>query len=271
MGSTTWEVTRKISMRYALSGIAGAVFLGLGRALGETMAVALIIGGLTTGIPRSLFSQGSSVSATIALNFGESSSKLETSALIELALILFVITMVFQALAQAWLARARACRGAGHERRRERRTAAHETPPGRRPPPDEQLDHRWRVDSGGDRHLHDGLDPRDGHPHGIGAWDWAFFTKLPPQGQYSPGHGIANCIVGTILTAKHRCHFIPRIDAKRQESELRTFKAFCRPSLQEVIDPTGAGDSFAAGSSVILLLRKLLHPPPGVTPSFTAA
>lgn len=35
--------------------------------------------------------------------------------------------------------------------------------------------------------------------HGIGAWDWAFFTKLPPQGQYSPGHGIANCIVGTIL------------------------------------------------------------------------
>jgi len=111
MGSTTWEVTRKISMRYALSGIAGAVFLGLGRALGETMAVALIIGGLTTGIPRSLFSQGSSVSATIALNFGESSSKLETSALIELALILFVITMVFQALAQAWLARARRMSG----------------------------------------------------------------------------------------------------------------------------------------------------------------
>jgi phosphate transport system permease protein len=35
--------------------------------------------------------------------------------------------------------------------------------------------------------------------HGIGAWNWAFFTKLPPQGQYSPGHGIANCIVGTIL------------------------------------------------------------------------
>ncbi len=45
MGSTTWEVMRKISMRYALSGIAGAVFLGLGRALGETMAVALVIGG----------------------------------------------------------------------------------------------------------------------------------------------------------------------------------------------------------------------------------
>ncbi|HUK78800.1 MAG TPA: phosphate ABC transporter permease subunit PstC [Thermoleophilia bacterium] len=111
MGSTTWEVTRKISMRYALSGIAGAVFLGLGRALGETMAVALIIGGLTTGIPHSLFSQGTTVSATIALNFGEAQSKLETSALIELALILFAITMVFQALAQVWLARARRMSG----------------------------------------------------------------------------------------------------------------------------------------------------------------
>ena len=111
MGSTTWEVTRKISVRYALSGIAGAVFLGLGRALGETMAVALIIGGLTTGIPHSLFSQGTTVSATIALNFGDAQSKLETSALIELALILFAITMVFQAAAQLWLARARRMSG----------------------------------------------------------------------------------------------------------------------------------------------------------------
>ncbi len=111
MGSTTWEVTRKISIRYALSGIAGAVFLGLGRALGETMAVTLIIGGLFTGIPHSLFSQGTTVSATIALNFQEVSSKLETSALIELALILFVITMVFQTMAQLWLARARRMSG----------------------------------------------------------------------------------------------------------------------------------------------------------------
>jgi phosphate transport system permease protein len=111
MGSTTWEVTRKISMRYALSGIAGAVFLGLGRALGETMAVAMIIGGGFSGIPHSLFSQGTTVSATIALNFQEASSKLETSSLIELALILFAITMVFQAAAQLWLARARRMSG----------------------------------------------------------------------------------------------------------------------------------------------------------------
>ncbi len=111
MGSTTFEVMRKISMRYALAGIAGAVFLGLGRALGETMAVAMIIGGNTATMPHSLFSSGTSVAATIALRFGESQSKLETSALVELALILFAITMVFQVIAQWWLGRARKMTG----------------------------------------------------------------------------------------------------------------------------------------------------------------
>jgi phosphate transport system permease protein len=111
MGSTTYEVMRLVSMRYALSGIAGAVFLGLGRALGETMAVAMVIGGNTITIPHSLFDNGTSVSATLALRFGEASSKLETSSLIELALILFAITMVFQVVAQLWLARARRMTG----------------------------------------------------------------------------------------------------------------------------------------------------------------
>ena len=111
MGSTTFEVMSKISMRYALSGIAGAVFLGLGRALGETMAVSMVIGGNFFTIPHSLFANGTTVSATLALNFGEASTKLETSSLIELALILFVITMVFQVIAQLWLARARRMTG----------------------------------------------------------------------------------------------------------------------------------------------------------------
>jgi len=111
MGSTTYEVMRKISMRYALSGIAGAIFLGLGRALGETMAVSMVIGGNFFAIPHSLFASGTTVSATLALNFGEASTKLETSSLIELALILFVITMVFQVIAQLWLARARRMTG----------------------------------------------------------------------------------------------------------------------------------------------------------------
>ncbi len=111
MGSTTFEVMRKISMRYALAGIAGAVFLGLGRALGETMAVAMIIGGDFDNLPHSVFQSGTIVAATIALRFQEAQTKLETSALVELALILFVITMVFQVVAQLWLARARRMTG----------------------------------------------------------------------------------------------------------------------------------------------------------------
>ena len=111
MGSTTFEVTRRISFRYALSGIAGAVFLGLGRALGETMAVAFLLGGVFDRLPHSLLDQGTSVSATIALQFGEATKPLDVSALIELGLILFLITMVFQLVAQVWLARARRMTG----------------------------------------------------------------------------------------------------------------------------------------------------------------
>ena len=111
MGSTTYEVLGKISMRYALAGIVGAVFLGLGRALGETMAVSMVIGGNLTTPPHSLFDSGTSVPATIALNFANAIDKLETSSLIEMALILFVITMVFQVVAQMWLARARRMTG----------------------------------------------------------------------------------------------------------------------------------------------------------------
>ena len=105
MGSTTWEVMRKISLRYANSGIVGAVFIGLGRALGETMAVAYLIGSLYTDLPRSIFDPGTSIASLIAQQFSEATDKVQVSALIELGLILFVITVLFQILAQAWLRR----------------------------------------------------------------------------------------------------------------------------------------------------------------------
>jgi phosphate transport system permease protein len=111
LGSTTFEVMHKISLRFALTGIAGAVFLGLGRALGETMAVTFIIGGNVATIPRSVFEPGSTISATLANNFSEASDPLQVSALVELGLILFVITMVFQLIAQVWLSRARRMTG----------------------------------------------------------------------------------------------------------------------------------------------------------------
>jgi len=111
MGSTTWEVLRKISLRYALSGIVGATFIGLGRALGETMAVAYLVGGNFIAAPHSLFDPGTTVASLIALQFSEATTKLDTSALIYMGLVLFIITMVFQVLAHFWLRRARRMAG----------------------------------------------------------------------------------------------------------------------------------------------------------------
>ncbi len=105
LGSTTWEVMRKISLRYANSGIVGAIFIGFGRALGETMAVAFLIGSVFTSLPHSVFDPGTSIASLIALNFSEATDKLQISALIELGLILFILTILFQVAAQAWLRR----------------------------------------------------------------------------------------------------------------------------------------------------------------------
>ncbi len=111
MGSTTWEVMRNISLRYANSGIVGAVFIGLGRALGETMAVAYLIGSLYTQLPHSIFDPGTSIASLIAQQFSEATDKIQVSALIELGLILFLITVLFQVLAQLWLRRVRRATG----------------------------------------------------------------------------------------------------------------------------------------------------------------
>jgi phosphate transport system permease protein len=111
MGSTTSEVLGKISLRYANSGIVGAVFIGLGRALGETMAVAFLIGSVYDKMPHSLFDPGVSIASLIANTFNEATQKVHVAALIELGLILFVITVLFQVLAQIWLRRVRRSTG----------------------------------------------------------------------------------------------------------------------------------------------------------------
>ena len=110
MGSTTWEVTRKVSLRYGLSGIVGAFFIGLGRALGETMAVAFLIG-QSYDMQKSLFGTGNTIASTLANTFAEASNALQRSALIELGLVLFVITAMFQLVAHLWLRRARKSMG----------------------------------------------------------------------------------------------------------------------------------------------------------------
>ena len=102
MGSTTWEVTHKITIRYGIQGIIGAVFLGLGRAIGETMAVTFVIGNAHR-ISASLFAPANSITATLANEFTEASEPLYLSVLIELGLVLFIITFLIQVASQLWL------------------------------------------------------------------------------------------------------------------------------------------------------------------------
>jgi phosphate transport system permease protein len=111
MGATTWEVTRKVTVRYGIRGLVGAVFLGLGRAIGETMAVTFVIGN-NHSISASLFAAGNSIASTLANEFAEASTPLYLAALVELGLILFIITFVIQVLAQLWLARLKRRAGA---------------------------------------------------------------------------------------------------------------------------------------------------------------
>jgi len=102
LGATTWEVTRQVTVRHGLMGIVGACFLGLGRAIGETMAVTFVIGN-THRISPSLFAAGNSIASTLANEFTEAAENLYLSSLIELGLVLFVITFIIQFAAEVWL------------------------------------------------------------------------------------------------------------------------------------------------------------------------
>jgi phosphate transport system permease protein len=104
LGCTTWEVVRYIVIPYTRVGVIGGVMLGLGRALGETMAVTFVIGNAHR-ISASLLAPGTTISATIANEFTEAVGDLYTSSLIALGLILFVITFIVLALARYMLLR----------------------------------------------------------------------------------------------------------------------------------------------------------------------
>jgi phosphate transport system permease protein len=99
LGATRWEMIRMGVLRNARIGIVGAIILGLGRALGETMAVTMVIGN-TPEIHRSLLSNGSSMAAVIANEFTEAVSDMHRTALIEIGLALFIVTIIVNAFAQ---------------------------------------------------------------------------------------------------------------------------------------------------------------------------
>jgi phosphate transport system permease protein len=106
LGATTGEVVMKVTLPYVRRGAIGAVMLGLGRALGETMAVTFIIGN-SHNFPKSLFDSGATIASTIANEFAEATSPLHTAALLASGLILFVITFTVLALARLMLGQQR--------------------------------------------------------------------------------------------------------------------------------------------------------------------
>lgn len=105
LGSTTFETVTKVSLPYIKVSAIGAVMLGLGRALGETMAVTFIIGN-AHGLPTSIFASGSTIASTIANEFTEATHELHTASLIALGLVLFLITFTVLGLARALIGKA---------------------------------------------------------------------------------------------------------------------------------------------------------------------
>ncbi len=101
LGATQWETIWKVLIPYGLSGILGAIILGFGRAIGETMAVTMVIGN-TTGGGYSILKPGYTMASIIANEFAEAVDALHTSALIEIGVVLFVLTLILNAIAR-WL------------------------------------------------------------------------------------------------------------------------------------------------------------------------
>ena len=99
IGATRWEATRLAVLRYGRSGLVGAILLGLGRALGETMAVTMVIGNRPE-VAASLFAPGYTMASVIANEFTEATSDLYVSALVEIGLLLLVVTIVVNGLAR---------------------------------------------------------------------------------------------------------------------------------------------------------------------------
>lgn len=105
LGATTWEVVSKVVLPYTRTGVVGAIMLGLGRALGETMAVTFVIGNFSQVDSLSLFQAANSITAAIANEFAEADTKLHQPALMYLGLVLFFITFCVLALSKLLLMR----------------------------------------------------------------------------------------------------------------------------------------------------------------------
>jgi phosphate transport system permease protein len=106
LGATRWDVVRRVVLPHARAGILGAILLGFGRAVGEAMAVAMVVGSRPE-IGGSLFSPGYTMASVIANEFGEARAPLHVAALAEIGLLLFVVTLAFNVAARVLVARVR--------------------------------------------------------------------------------------------------------------------------------------------------------------------
>jgi phosphate transport system permease protein len=113
LGSTRWEVLTKVTLPYARSAVIGAIFLGLGRALGETMAVTFVLGN-AHDLSASLLMPSNSIAAAIANEFTEADTELYRSSLIALAFLLFVVTFIVLSFAKLLLLRLKRTHGRTH-------------------------------------------------------------------------------------------------------------------------------------------------------------
>ena len=105
LGATTWEVVSKVVLPYTKTGVIGGIMLGLGRAIGETMAVTFVIGNFNQLDSLSLFQAANSITSALANEFAEADAGLHTAALMELGLILFVITFIVLAISKLMIMR----------------------------------------------------------------------------------------------------------------------------------------------------------------------
>ena len=112
LGSTTWEVVYKVVLPYTKAGVVGGIMLGLGRALGETMAITFVIGNFNQLDSLSLFQAANSITSALANEFAEAAEGLHQAALIYLGLVLFLITAIVIALSKLMLAQLNKSEGA---------------------------------------------------------------------------------------------------------------------------------------------------------------
>jgi phosphate transport system permease protein len=112
LGSTTWEVVSKVVLPYTKTGVVGGIMLGLGRAIGETMAVTFVIGNMNQLNSLSVFEAANSITSALANEFAEAGEGLHQASLIYLGLVLFFITFVVLAFSKVLLARMKKSEGA---------------------------------------------------------------------------------------------------------------------------------------------------------------